>query len=186
MRATSARAKKVRQAVRTWRILMAIGLGALIVFLLACLATMGFLHYQASNRGKKLEQAELNKNVIVADSFTWAVGCLSAPADNHCSDEDVTKAGNDLNSLAPHVTLDVEGDVGGQGVQVVARLGDVLIGAVIVCGRAEAPDGPGERVSHDDVLVELCLLELLSPVGRLVVEESHGGQACQEKDYECT
>ena len=108
MRATSARAKKVRQAVRTWRILMAIGLGALIVFLLACLATMGFLHYQASNRGKKLEQAELNKNVIVADSFTWAVGCLSAPADNHCSDEDVTKAGNDLNSLAPHVTLDVE------------------------------------------------------------------------------
>ena len=109
MRATSARAKKVRQAVRTWRILMAIGLGALIVFLLACLATMGFLHYQASNRGKKLEQAELNKNVIVADSFTWAVGCLSAPADNHCSDEDVTKAGNDLNSLAPHVTLDVEG-----------------------------------------------------------------------------
>lgn len=109
MRATSARAKKVRQAVRTWRILMTIGLGALIVFLLACLATMGFLHYQASNRGKKLEQAELNKNVIVADSFTWAVGCLSAPADNHCSDEDVTKAGNDLNSLAPHVTLDVEG-----------------------------------------------------------------------------
>lgn len=109
MRATSARAKKVRQAVRTWRILMTIGLGALIVFLLACLATMGFLHYQASNRGKKLEQAELNKNVIVADSFTWAVGCLSAPADNHCSDEDVTKAGNDLNSLAPHVTLDVAG-----------------------------------------------------------------------------
>lgn len=109
MRRKSSRNTKVHQAIRTWRTFMIIGVSILIVFLLACLATMGFLQYQASNRGKKLEQTELNKNVIVADSLTWAIGCINAPADNHCSDEDVTKADTDLTSLAPHVTVDVEG-----------------------------------------------------------------------------